>query len=556
MSSMPDIDDPKFNQKITRKFSRFTIPKQRNNIEKICFPKEYKIQIPQLFLAEYINPRTPYKGILVYHRIGAGKSCAAIRISEHFVKAKYQILIVLPASLRGNFRDELRSKCAGEKYITNAQRIKLTEMLPSNKEYIDIIKESNDKIDLDYKIYSYNKFFEIIDTIELENTLLIIDEVQNVVSETGNYYKLLSEKLRNPPDTLRIVVMTATPIFDKPIEIALTMNLILPEDKQFSIGSEFNDMYLNNETQQAINLDDFKERIKGYVSYFRGAPEIAFPKALFHIVKCPMSKFQYKIYNKVRESEPSVVNEEGLSNSFFIGSRICSNYVFRNGKPGDDGLKNLKDSDFEMDVLNEISIKLWKLMKKIKNNSGLHFVYSAFKGYAGLTIIAKMLEHYGYKNYHTHGPGPKRYAFWTGDQTDNEKAAIKALYNHAMNVNGSQIKIILGSPSIKEGVSLLRVHVIHIFEPYWNMSRLEQVIGRGIRYCSHKDMPEDKRYVLIYLYLATYPNDPETIDQKIFDLAQEKLHIRSQFETAIKEAAVDCKLFYEANKNEGILCMN
>ena len=55
-------------------------------------------------------------------------------------------------------------------------------------------------------------------------------------------------------------------------------------------------------------------------------------------------------------------------------------------------------------------------------------------------------------------------------------------------------------PAIKEGVSLLRVKYVHIIEPYWNLSRLEQVIGRAVRFCSHKDVEEDKRIVKVYIY--------------------------------------------------------
>ena len=51
----------------------------------------------------------------------------------------------------------------------------------------------------------------------------------------------------------------------------------------------------------------------------------------------------------------------------------------------------------------------------------------------------------------------------------------------------------LGSPSVREGVSFKRVRQVHILEPYWNMSRYEQVIGRAIRFCSHKDLPIEKQ---------------------------------------------------------------
>ena len=119
------------------------------------------------------------------------------------------------------------------------------------------------------------------------------------------------------------------------------------------------------------------------------------------------------------------------------------------------------------------------------------------------------------------------------------------LHRHA--IDGSNIKIMLGSPSIKEGVSLLRVEQIHILEPYWNLSRMYQIIGRGIRFCSHKDVPKEKQKVHVYLYLATHENETQTIDEYIWSLGLEKNKIIEQFEHVLKENAIDCKLFYARN---------
>ena len=123
---------------------------------------------------------------------------------------------------------------------------------------------------------------------------------------------------------------------------------------------------------------------------------------------------------------------------------------------------------------------------------------------------------------------------------------IRNVFNHPDNVNGSKIKIIIGSPAIKEGVTLLRVKYVHVLEPYWNMSRYEQVIGRAIRFCSHKDVEKDKRKVKVYLYLATPPEDIIkknkdifTVDEHILKLALRKKQIIDQFETVIKESAID-----------------
>jgi hypothetical protein len=112
-----------------------------------------------------------------------------------------------------------------------------------------------------------------------------------------------------------------------------------------------------------------------------------------------------------------------------------------------------------------------KLIYKITSNKGLHFVYSSFRSFAGIETIIKLLEFNGYKNVLKEGEGKKRYAIWSGEETLKEKTFIKNLFNEVNNVDGSKIKVILGSPAIKEGVSLLRVKYVHILEPYWNVSR-------------------------------------------------------------------------------------
>jgi hypothetical protein len=83
-------------------------------------------------------------------------------------------------------------------------------------------------------------------------------------------------------------------------------------------------------------------------------------------------------------------------------------------------------------------------------------------------------------------------------------------------------------------------------EPYWNMSRVLQIIGRAIRFCSHNDLPKNKRNVEVYLYLATQTGK-KTIDQVIWSLAKKKNSLISNFENALKESAVDCELFYDRN---------
>lgn len=557
MSKYPDIDDDNFYQFINKKFAKYKIPKKQKTFKEICFPKKFELQIPQKFLAEFINPQTPYRGLLVYYQIGSGKTLASINIAENFKKIK-NIMVVVPAFLKGNFRSELRSPATGNKYLTNNERELLKKLYPAEPLYKQIIKKSDARIDKYYNILSYNKFVDLIrkKKIKLTNTLLIIDEVHNMISETGIYYEILYKTIDQAPNDLRLILMSATPIFDKPIEIPLTMNLLL-KDKKMPIGQEFVDTFITTKyTSKGIiytakNLDLFKNYVRGYISYFKGAPSYTFPRTELNFVRCRMSETQEKLYQKVIAKELGKYKGDELtadiSNSFFIGTRMISNFVYPNKQIGRKGYNSLEDDDFSIANIKEFSPKFLKILRKIKKSEGTVFVYSSFKNYGGLKPFIRLLEHHHFKNYAIHGQGLKRFAIWSGDETLPYKEEIKAVFNNKNNEDGSKIKIILASPAAREGVSFLRIEQVHIMEPYWNMSRLMQIMGRAIRFCSHKDLPSDKRLVKVYIYLATHPNVGKSIDEKIMKMALQKQYISSVFEKAMKEAAIDCELFYNAN---------
>lgn len=567
--SYPNIDDEDFYKKLNKKFKQYIIPKKRKTFNQICFPKEFELQIPQKFLSKYISPKTPYKGILIFHRIGAGKTCTAVSIGEAWKKYR-KVVVVTPASLKGNFRNELRSSCAGNEYLTEYEKKQLLEFHPSSFEYKEIIKKSDERIDEHYSIYSYNKFVELATEgeLSLHNSVLIVDEVQNMVSEEGIFYETLYNTIQYGPASLRIVLLSATPIFDKPVEISLTMNLLkLPYE--LPIGREFEKMFIKSRKDnngiyhyRAKNLDIFKERIKGYVSYFRGAPPYAFPESQIKIVKCEMSKFQYRSYltaksseekkdklKKLREAHKIFTDGDiiHLPNNFFIGTRFISNIAYPNKNIGEDGYESFEGKCLEKKNLYKYSTKFYKILSKIERCQGTIFIYSNFKEYGGIKSFIKVLEAHGFQNYLKAGEGKKRFAVWSGDESIEAKEEIKAVFNQQSNSNGSKLKIMLGSPSSKEGISFYNVQQVHILEPYWNYSRMLQIIGRAVRYCSHKNMEDDKRLVKVYIYIAVHPNEKESIDEYIMNLALKKNKLIGEFERSLKEVAVDCTLFKNAN---------
>ena len=144
----------------------------------------------------------------------------------------------------------------------------------------------------------------------------------------------------------------------------------------------------------------------------------------------------------------------------------------------------------------------------------------------------------------------------TAEMSDEEYrqhllANIEHLPNNANNDLIERMVKCRRQPATKEGISFLRCRQVHIMEPYWNKSRLEQIIGRAVRFCSHKDLPAEERNVRVYIYMATHPDEKETIDQYIVKLAKNKDRLISEFSTALKEAAIDCELFKNANVYSG-----
>jgi superfamily II DNA or RNA helicase len=558
------------------KYRKYKIPVSNETMNDICNKKkEFELLPQQKFIAEYLFDNQHINGLLIFHQIGSGKTCTAINIAEKF-KNILKIVIVLPASLIGNFRNEIRSDCTSilnnNIYISKLNNEKLKKLLPNNKEYIQIINESNNLIDKIYNIYSYHKFIELINTpintlgipFDLNNTLLIIDEIQNMISLSGVFYNSLKYCINKTNKLLKIILLTGTPMMDNPNEIGLLFNLFRPKI-MFPVGDDFN-KYFKIKNNELEKIDEFKYMCRGLVSYYRGDLPISYPDMNLQVLRCIMSDFQFESYKIAIRKEKKqkknffldADNPIKLSANFFIGPRIISNITFPNQKTGGKGYESI---DIALNNMRKYSIKFHIIYNKIKESNGPIFIYSQFLDVGGLKSLIKYFEFHGYTKYNMDliSNTKKNYAIWSGSESLLKRENIKSVFNSYENNDGSLIKILFGSPAAKEGISLLRVEQVHIVEPYWNMSRIKQIIGRAVRYCSHKDMPEDKRKVDVFIYLACY-HTTKTIDEYIWSMAKKKGAVIDIFEHALKEVAIDCNLFYNRNyystDKKKIICSN
>jgi hypothetical protein len=142
---------------------------------------------------------------------------------------------------------------------------------------------------------------------------------------------------------------------------------------------------------------------------------------------------------------------------------------------------------------------------------------------------------------------PAKYVMITGDKSlsPNNVADIK-LSTNVDNKDGSRVKVVFISQAGAEGLDLKFIRQVHILEPWYNMNRIEQIIGRAVRTCSHKDLPFNKRNVEIYLYGSLMENKrEEAADLYVYRLAELKAVQIGNVSRVLKEIAVDCILNYE-----------
>ena len=70
---------------------------------------EFKLLIHQKVVRDYLSLYTPYRGLLLYHGLGSGKTCSSIAIAEG-MKTTKRIIVMTPASLQRNYIEEIK-KC-------------------------------------------------------------------------------------------------------------------------------------------------------------------------------------------------------------------------------------------------------------------------------------------------------------------------------------------------------------------------------------------------------------------------------------------------------------
>lgn len=635
---------------------------------------EFELLPHQTTISNFINPDTPYTGILLFHGLGTGKTCAAISVAEKFKDqvAKYNTKIYILVSgplLKAGWRSEL-IKCTKNTYFKMDESIEQVDIAKRNKMALEAAMKY-------YKIVSYKSFYKhvlgekIIEKQEgekskykknpdgtyerdlpsdrlmhLNNSLLIVDEAHNL---TGNAYGEAVLEIIKKSTNLKVILLTATPMKNLADDIVDLMNLIRPLDDPIKRDRVFTGEVGRESEFREGGLEYLRKMVRGYVSHIRGSDPLIFakrhdvgikpPELLFtKLISCKMEQFQLDTYKKeiavaddsLDKRTESIANfvfpclDEGEKNLIGCFGKEGIRLILKQLKGKSKILNNMICHDLIQDktcnssefiqerskiitglimkekYLKFFSSKFYKALRKLnrlvygRHGSQTAFIYSNLVK-VGVEIFQQVLLTNGYVEYqdnmqvnsdtrcyfcgvpygehsvtqsfkdkkgnivqipeHVYKPATfitvvGQAGEDTGDNIPEEKQKIiETVLNIPDNYDGKYIKFILGSSVMKEGINLKNIGEVHVLDVYYNFGRLDQVIGRAIRHCSHYQvMSKENPYpeVKVYKYVITLDGDL-SMEEKLYQNAETKHLLIKKVERILKEESIDCALNTNGN---------
>ena len=698
---LPHIDDTNFNLKLVKnkqfldtKYKTYDHKNLNTIADKLC-NSDFELAPHQIFVKNFLSVNSPYNNLLLYHGLGTGKTCSAITIAEEtrqylkYMNKIKRIIIVASPNVQENFKlqlfDERKLKFENGKYnLNNCVGNSILDEININTENLSretVIKNIKNMINTYYIFLGYIEFANyIIKTSNIDNylqsnkslsdkdkqalikkkikrvfnnRLIIIDEIHNIrMIDNNSTNKLVGRellKLVTYTDNIKLLLLSATPMYNDFREIIYLINIMNINDKRHTVDYkdifDSNGNFLKNDKDEEIGKELFIRKITGYISFVRGDNPITFPYRIYpeyfssnSSMKHNYPKYQFNkqetvstikyldlYYNKISEYQNLVydklilnienkLNKDADTNKFLniesLGyidlqkplealnicypnidtiSDINNNYKLLIGKSGLNNImtheestyppskynydfkKNVKENIFDYNNIGKYSSKIKNILDYILNSSGPIIIYSQFID-GGLVPMALALESLGFRRYNSSNnlmknPGEEldiysykkkteamrlnnkhktaKYIMITGDELISPKKNIPNDINictNIDNVDGENIKVILLSLAGSEGLDFKFIRQIHILEPWYNLNRIEQIIGRGVRTCSHKDLELKKRNTMIFLHSTLLNNDIESIDNLIYKKCEKKAIAIGKITRVLKQNSVDCLL--------------
>ena len=363
-----------------------------------------------------------------------------------------------------------------------------------------------------------------------------------------------------------------------------------------------------------IRMDDRKKLFKKggakddvgsvYRAFSRMVCNFAFPDEINRIFPQDVRMIMKKEIANI-ESDKSSGSDDDKDDAKQLNKDVAAAY----SEQLDVAMNKLIKSDcLDIDKLRNLySPKFAQMYEDINTSPGSVLVYSQFRMIEGLGIFKEVLNRQGYVEINIINSDDfgymiddidvfdekydnKRYVVFNSDRiktnilmnifNGNSKALPKIIQSQLKQINididkeqlyGKVVKAMMITQSGAEGISLKNVRRVLITEYFWNSVRIDQVIGRAVRTCSHKSLPIDDQNVQVYSYLMNFTkkqldNNPTlrskdkeiTTDMHIYNIAKSKEGLINSFLKMLKAASFDCVIQSDINKplSNGYKCYN
>jgi len=332
----PDPDDPSFAAQLYQKRefyeARATVAGVAEGTIDPCTSAAaeavFELTPVQRIVSRFMHPLTPYMGMLLFHGVGVGKTCSAVTIAEQFLESSStQVIVLVPQALKENFKRTVFDKdrliwneeekswisrqCTGTSYL---ERLGLME----NPDKTVVASKIEDSKRSRYKVTGYQAFANWVEKTLAKSVptgltdpiarqaaenevlrrlfsdhLIIVDEAHNLrdlaagpadavaggeaaENQAGKALNPILRRIVLHAEGLRLVLMSATPMYNSAPEIVLLLNYLLMNDsKKESSAMRIADLFTKD--GDLIQSEPLERAARRYVSYMRGENPYTFP---------------------------------------------------------------------------------------------------------------------------------------------------------------------------------------------------------------------------------------------------------------------------------------
>jgi len=440
-------------------------------------------------------------GLVVAHGLGSGKTLSSIAAAEAL---GLPTSVLVPAALQSNYEKEIAKHVADPAAtydISSIQRAAREGAVP-------------------------------------KSDLLIVDEAHRLRDPGTKGSLAVSEAAAK-----KRLLLTGTPLYNKPTDLAALVNLaagtrVIPES-----SSEFAAKYLGEKlvdpgwfarTFRGVrpgtvpyvkNKKELRDKLRKWVDYHENALE-GFPERRESVIETEMGPAQSQIYRTVLGTAPAwlrykIENKLPLNKQESKDINAFANAVRQVAvSPGgfDTTMSPLQAAQNSPKIMKAFN-NFYDSLKQNPDHKAV--IYSNYLE-AGLLPYEALLSSSGIP-----------YGKFTGDVKKAERDQM------VRDFNAGKIKALLVSSAGSEGLDLKGTRQIQVLDPHWNKEKLEQVIGRGIRYKSHEHLPEDQRNVNVEHYVSVHEQPgffgklvgqkrPGGIDEYLRQISTEKETLNAQ----------------------------